>query len=369
MRLYSLTLALALSAIAVPGMAQRIAPNSTPTPAPASVPAAPKPVEATVEVPLDAAVITLDGTCKSKDAKSGECKTIITRAQFERLVDALVASRPGRPAAISPADKRRLATQYANALYFATEAEKLGLQNEPQVQERLRVTRLRSLEQEFTRDLQEKSQPSQAEIQKYYSANLPHFTDLNLSRIQIPLRTKDGSKPDEGALKKLADDLRQRAAGGADFTALQAEAYEKAGLTNPPDTKAVFKEDRVPPKTQAVLLLKPGDVSEVVQEPTGFTIFRLESRKAIPLEEVKQEIQNTLANTKFRQAMEELGRKAMPDLSTQYFGPAPSPVSPTAAPRLPGRPTLPPTESSPALRPAAPPAQPGVPPAAPIPTK
>jgi hypothetical protein len=187
-------------------------------------------------------------------------------------------------------------------------------------------------------------------VEKYYNDNPKRFTELTLSRIQVPLRTKDGSKPDEAALKKLADDLHQRAVSGADFKTLQNEAYEKAGLQNPPDPKLVLKEDRVQPAQQAILQLKPGEVSEVVQEPAGFSIYKLEGQRTIPLDDARQEIQNVLASEMFRKEMEDFTRRATPDLNAQYFGPAP-PVGPPSGlgPRpmpQPGAATVPPAQGA-----------------------
>jgi parvulin-like peptidyl-prolyl isomerase len=289
-----------------------------------------KPAEPVSEVPPEAAVLTLNGVCPAKEAKPGNCKIVVTRAQFDKLLAALVAGQPGPPRQIPPADKRRLAMQYARMLYSATQAENQGLASRPETQARLKEllawARLQVLEQELRRELQEKSQPSPADIEKYYNANPRHFTELTLDRILIPLRTKDGTKPDEAALKTVAEDLRQRAASGTDAKTLQTEAYEKVGLQNPPDTRLVLKADRVVPVEQAILQLKPGEVSQVIQEPAGFYIFKLEGQRLVPLSDAKPEIQNTLATDKFRQETEELLRKATPDLNTQYFGAPPTPA-------------------------------------------
>ena len=47
-------------------------------------------------VPADASVITVPGICSPPAAKSEDCKTQVTRAQFESLVKALSETWQGR---------------------------------------------------------------------------------------------------------------------------------------------------------------------------------------------------------------------------------------------------------------------------------
>jgi len=323
----------------------------------AGVPATPKTAEAAAEAPPETVVITLSGICPAKPAKPAspakpaECKIAVTRAQFDKVYAAVTAGPQPRPM-----DKRLLATRYAQLLYAATLAENENLASSPEVQERLRLARLQVLQQELMRELQEKSQPSPAELEQYYKANSKRFLELKVDRIWVPLRTKDNSKPDEAALKELAENLRQQAVSGADPKTLQAEAYEKAGLQNPPDPKLVLRQERVPPAEQVILQLKPGEVSEVVKEPAGFYIFKLEEQRTIPLNEAMPEIQRTLGPDKLKQATDELARKATPDLNTQYFGAAPAPAATPVTPRplTPGTPPVSPAGAAPVAAPKPP---------------
>ena len=310
------------TALAVVGFAQK--PPSPPVPPAGPATPSAKSAEAPAEVAPDTAVITLDGVCRAKDPKTGDCRTAITRAQFDKLLNALGAARPGHPLQLPPAEKRRFATQYARTLFFATEAEKEGLLDRPEARELLHFARLQVAEQEMRRELQEKAQPTPDEIQKYYDANLQRFTELTLDRILIPLRKAEGGMADAGERQKLADDLRQRAVAGADFKTLQKEAFEKAGLQNPPETTMVMRSTTLPPSQQSVLQLKPGEISPVVQDPSGLYIYKLESKRPLPLDGVKQEIQNTLTGQKVQQEMEAFTHSMNPVLNPQYFGPPPA---------------------------------------------
>jgi hypothetical protein len=274
-------------------------------------------------LPADAAVITIDGLCQAKNATTGECKTVVTRAQFDKLLGAVSGERSGPPQQIPPEAKRQFGTRYAQMLTFATEAEKRGLDKSPEAQELFHLMRLQVLAQIMGNALQKESQPSADEVQKYYNDNAQRYTELTIQRVLVPIRPAGEGKTNEAEMKKLADDLRQRAAGGAEFKTLQAEAFEKAGLSNPPETKQVLQAQAIPPTHQAVRQLKAGEVSQVIQDPTGLYIYKLESQRQIPLEQVKPEIERTLGRQKVQQQVEALMNSTTPVLNPQYFGEAP----------------------------------------------
>ena len=77
-----------------------------------------------VKVGPDDTVITLKDFCADATQQGDACKTAITRAQFEKLADAL---QPG----MSPAIRRQLATAYSRVLKMSTAAEKRGLDKKP----------------------------------------------------------------------------------------------------------------------------------------------------------------------------------------------------------------------------------------------
>ena len=96
------------------------------------------------------AVITLKGFCADAAQQGDACKTAITRAQFEKLVEAL---QPGMP----PALRRQLATRYSQVLKMSGAAEKRGLDKGPTFEEKMYFARMQILSQELGRALQEDS--------------------------------------------------------------------------------------------------------------------------------------------------------------------------------------------------------------------
>src|SRR5271157_955445 len=133
------------------------APATPASPAPAAAgaqtaPGAPAAPEKAPEVKVgpDDAVITLKGFCADASLQGDACKTVVTRAQFEKVTDALQPN-------MSPAIRRQAATFYTRMLRMSAVAEKRGLDKGPIFDEKMLIARMQILSQELTRTLQEES--------------------------------------------------------------------------------------------------------------------------------------------------------------------------------------------------------------------
>jgi len=292
------------------------------------------PPSSTASVAPDAVVLILNGVCKDKPANDAECKTVVTRAQFETILNTVTASQPN-PQPVTPEVKRQLAIQYLRLLLFSNEAEKQGLENQPEARELLRLARMQALAQVLTHTMQQKAKPTPEEMQKYYNDNRLRFRELTLERIMIPVKAGADA---QGNMKKFAAELRQRAASGADFKTLQAEASKKAGLPNPPDTRVVLQAETIPADHVAVLQLKEGEVSQPIQDHAGFYIYKLVGQQQVPLDRVRAQLEATLTQQRMQQEIESLLRTASPNLNDAYFGLAERAPGGVGAPLVPGSP-------------------------------
>src|SRR6202051_3054517 len=95
------------------GLAYRQAAPSAKPPPPAATPSASTDKAPEIKVGPDDAVITLKGFCADATQQGDACKTVISRAQFEKLAESL---QPG----MSPAIRRQLATAYSRMLRMST---------------------------------------------------------------------------------------------------------------------------------------------------------------------------------------------------------------------------------------------------------
>jgi|SRR5208282_4712139 hypothetical protein len=322
-------------------------------PEPSSAPAPDKAPE--VKVGPDDTVLTLKGFCPNTSKTGDDCKTAITRAQFEKLGDALQPN-------MSPAIRRQLATRYGMVLQMSTEAEKRGLDKQPVFEEKMYWARMNILTQELSATLQtESANVSDTDVEEYYKKNAASYETAVFMRIIVP-RTKQfplavtstkagatkagtttAAKPNapppapteaqkkaaEEAMTKLADTLRARAVKGEDADKLQKEAYVAAGLKgNTPNTKIEnVRRSTLPTNHQSVMDLKPGEVSEVISDPSaGHYIYVMISKETIPLDKAAPEIRKTISNQRYREAMQSFQKDV--ELNDAYFGPARGPMMP-----------------------------------------
>jgi hypothetical protein len=310
-----------------------------------------KPAAANKEVPETAAVLTVKGVCKAP-AANGECKTVVTRAEFEKLANSLQPNMP-------PQVKKQLASAYPRLLAMSTEAEKRGLDKTPQFAEKMRWSRMQALTQDLNRQLQEESDKvPDADVAAYYSKNQSAFEQATLERIFIPkskqTESKEGESSDEikarqqaseEAMNKVAEQLRDRAAKGEEFEKLQKEAFEAADMKGSPPSSNLGKVRRnnVPPSHAAVFDLKPGEVSALINDgPSGHYIYKMISKEIQPLDQVKDEIHATLRNQRMRDATQAIQNSAVPEMNEAYFGAAgPAPPGPGMRPVPGAKPPMP----------------------------
>lgn len=280
-------------------------------------------------VAANEAVITIHGFCPGAPAKTGaECTTVINKEQFEKILGAVNQANAVMP----PQAIRNLAERYVQIMAFASQAEKLGLDKDPRFLELMRVVRLNSLSEVYRRSLDEKYRtPSDADIKAYYDQNIAKFEQVKLSRVFIPRvnpKAPTGAGPDDFAQRaqKLADSLRERAVKGEDLDKLQQEAYHTLGL-NPPSLNTDIGARRrgsgtlSPTVENDVFTLKPGEITKVEPEPSGYQFYKLQGRDTITLEQAKNEISSVIRKSQLDAANKAVMDPIHTDLNETYFGP------------------------------------------------
>jgi len=334
-------------------------------------PGAPSPGEAAQatahasKVAPDAAVITIEGLCsssflpgaeadltgealKSDKAHSGStaspggapdagCKTLITREQFEILVNALSPKMP-------PEARARLAERYPEMLLQAEKVRDLGLASDRNSAERIKFSYLQVLGKVLNQHLQEQANSvTDAEVEQYYKEHPASFQRVDLMRVFIlnhkvypdpsndaaagvkpapaPEISKEQAAADEAAMRAEAERIRKEAVAGGSFEKLQARAYKFA--QDPDDTPdyhmGKMTPDQVPAEYQkAIFDLPIGKVSELEPAENGWHIFKVVSKETVPLSEAKPIVQRL----RMRDATEALKASIKVQLSDDYFGSA-----------------------------------------------
>jgi len=362
--------ALPATAPANPGKAPRKATGLRPSGA--------VPVPISGHVGADDPVITIQGICDAPAAsktakprpnstsashKAADCKTVITRSQFERLAAALQPD-------MTPSFKKKLAELYPTMIIMAHTAEKRGYQSKPNFKELMEFSRIQILSTELNRAVEKDAQEvTPSDIEKYYKDNPDSFEQVTVDRIFIPKgrrkqapnekssaeTAEESAESGNNTMKNEADALETRAAAGEDFDKLQKEAFELAGLTPPPSStnvKLTLKE--LPADERAILDMQPGEISHVFPESNGYFIYKFLSKERKPLDDKTQEdLKSKLSQQRFQQTMDQLHKSFSATLNEAYFAPEAQarPQRPMPVPRpVPQAGTGPATTSAVAVR-------------------
>jgi hypothetical protein len=327
---------------------QASAPQAKANPSPAQGPAAPTGVSVKTEsqvAPGDP-VITVKGVCEDASKQGDDCKTVVTREQFEKMANAL---QPG----MSPPIRRQLAMTYSRLLLMSSAAEKKGLDKSQQFEQMMLYSRMQVLSQALGRALQEEgNNVSDADIEKSYNDNKVAYEEATLERIFIPhtkqilptpkakpgaaktaprMSPEEQEQASEALMKKLATTIHLRAAKGESFDALQKEVYLVANVKNSTTSTKMEKtrQNMLPPAQKSVMELKPGEVSELYADPSGYYIYKMVRKETLPLDSVKSEIHSAIASQRYRDAMQVFQLGPNMDLSEAYFGASKKPNTPS----------------------------------------
>ena len=333
-------------------------------------------------VAKDAAVITITGVCKPQPAapkagataaktpaakpKPTECKTVITRAEFEKL-EASLSPR------VTPQLKKQLASVYPNMLAMAQAAQKEGLDKGPQFEAQMKFARLQILNKTLRDKISaDAANVPDTEVEEYYQKNLATYQQFNLDRVFVPRfrrpetevkledkadkdekltpeqqKTKAEAKAEQDKAKssqseedeaKLAEALRTRAAAGEDFAKLQKEAYDAAGMKMdaPSINLPKVRRNGLPPSQNLVFDLKEGEVSQVITDTGGHYIYRVKAIEQMPLDDtLKNEIHGMLQGQRQRAGLEKYQSSYTVVTNEEYFGPPTPPGAPGARPGAP----------------------------------
>jgi hypothetical protein len=341
---------------------QAASPTSTPAPqqsgaAPAGNAAGGQEPEAAKVAP-DAPVITINGLCDNPPADKAadaNCKTVITRAEFEQLLDAVQPNMP-------PRVRRQFATRYSSALVMAQKAHEMNLDQGQKFEDRMKLARVQILAQSFNQAVQEKAgQISDQDIEDYYHSKSADYEEADLQRIFVPrsqqlpaskvklsaAAEKKRQKDAEDVMEKEATKLRARAVAGEDFAKLEGEAYVLAAVKGKAPSTKMGKTRRsgLPPAQASVMDLKAGEISPVLSDQSGYFIYKAGAKDVEPLDKVKEEIRGTMRTQRLQEQMTATQQAATPTLDESYYGPEMGPMH--------GMP-LPPPTSGPSPKPAAP---------------
>ncbi len=289
------------------------------------------------EVRSDAPVITLKGICQPSHAgpASGNCTTVVTRAEFEKIVAAIQPAMPWP-------EQQKFATNYGRLVALSQKAHEMGLDQGQEFEEHMEIARLSIISEALSQAWRNQVQIADKDIENYYHANLAKYQQAELQRMYIPRlqqfpRSKQKltdaeaqarKQQSEQTMKTEAEKLHARAVAGENFNKLQDEAFELAGIHAGPSNTNLGKtqRDALSPSEEFVMDLKPGEVSRVIEELSGFVVYRVDAKSTDSLDQVRDEIRNALIAQRVQEQVEGLLQSANPAFDQRYFGPPDPPA-------------------------------------------
>jgi peptidyl-prolyl cis-trans isomerase C len=272
--------------------------------------------------------------------------TPISRTEFDVYVKNLLQ---GKQQELTADQKNQVLDELINLHLLAAQAEKDGLQNDPDTQAQLQLLHVRVLADAASQKYVKSQTPSDAELHAEYETGVAGMDKTEYKARHILVPNKD-----------LADQLIKKLKSGAKFEDLAKANSTDNGSKNSGGDLGWFNPSRmVKPFGDAVKNLKKGEVTpEPVQTQYGWHVIQLQdTREATPppFEQVKSQLTNGAVRKKLQAYVADLKKDAKIERKPEAIGataPAPAmtpgPVMAPGAAMTPGTPATPATPVTPA---------------------
>jgi peptidyl-prolyl cis-trans isomerase C len=233
--------------------------------------------------------------------------TPISRADYDFYLNTLLAGKKP-PAELTAEQKNQILDELVSMQLIGTQAQKDGLDKQPDVAARLEITRLRLMADAGSQKYLKGKEPTDQELHAEYDSQTAAMdkTEYHARHILVPA-------------KELADQLTKRIKGGAKFEDLAKANSIDGSKTNGGDLGWFTPARMVKPFADAVKALKKGEVTaDPVQTQFGWHIIKLEDTREVappPFEKVKEQVSNFVVQKKLQAYAEELKKTAKIDKS------------------------------------------------------
>lgn len=150
---------------------------------------------------------------------------------------------------------------------------------------------------------------SDEELEAYYRDNERRLTLPEQVRVRHILLTWKplGKQDDRAALREQMADILKKARDGEDFAELARKYSEDSTAKDSGDVGFFHRGQMVPSFEAAAFMLKPGEISDIVETPYGVHILRLEERKEarlLPLEEIREQLRDHVREERMTELVE-----------------------------------------------------------------
>jgi peptidyl-prolyl cis-trans isomerase C len=274
--------------------------------------------EAITKVDFDRAVQTLER--QNGKAVPPDQRDRVYRQLLEQLINFRLLIQETKARMVTVADSDLDARMAQIRSQFPTEeAFTQTLQQQKVTREQLRADARSELM--VTKMLQAEVEPkvsvTPAQVQDFYDKNPARFKQPERVRAShILLRLPDqADAAAKTAIRARAEDVLKQVRAGKDFADLARQFSEDPGSApNGGDLNYFQQGQMVAPFDKAAFSMKVGDVSDVVETQFGFHIIKVvdkQPERTVPLDEVRQQVQQFLENQARQEATQGLIKALM----------------------------------------------------------
>lgn len=248
----------------------------------------------------------------------------LTRAQFESLITQLPDQ--ARTAAQGP-NKRKVAEQLADLKAMAQEARKRKIEQQPGVQQLVRLQVDQALAGILFKEIQGNVKADDAALKAYYDEHKTKYEEAKASHIlirfqgsSVPLRQGAKDLTPEEALAKITDIRKKLVAGGSFSDMAKAESDDTGSGANGGSLGTFGHGQMVPEFEKAAFTAPVGQISEPIKTQFGYHLVKVEERKAKTFEEAKDEIAKQLKPEQAQKVVEDIRKQGGITINEAYFG-------------------------------------------------
>jgi peptidyl-prolyl cis-trans isomerase C len=221
--------------------------------------------------------------------------TPISREAYDDYLKGLLRGKPVTD--VTAEEKNQVLDQMINMQLIAVQAEKDGLDKDPEVATRIALLRTQILADAAAQKYVKSNEPSDQDLHAAYDAATDK-TEYHASHILVPTKEK-------------ADQLIKKIKGGAKFEDLAKAESTDNSKTNGGDLGWFTTARMVKPFGDAVKGLKKGDfTTDPVQTQYGWHIIKLVDTRDAPFDQMKPQLTNALMQKKFQEYIENLKKTA-----------------------------------------------------------
>jgi len=136
-------------------------------------------------------------------------------------------------------------------------------------------------------------EPTESGLREAYEREQP-YTRIEALQILVDVPTSATAEQVD-SLRAFAEDLRQRAAGGEDFSELARRYSTDSATARNGGALGWLTRGRTYAEVEdAILHLRPGDISETVRSRRGYHIVKVTDRQAPEFEEIREDFRRNL---------------------------------------------------------------------------